>query len=573
MHCLPAHRGEEIADAAIDGAACRRVRSGGEPAPHAEGAAGLPVRSRAWVPGELTRAGSRARRPVVAPDLLGRHLAARLPDGDASAASASSRPRRMSPTTPRATRSAGRRRAQRVDVRAAGAPVRLPDLRHPPLPERRDGSRGHGAAVLLRAGRAAGGSRRRWRRAAGPTTPRALVPRAGAARAGARRGSGGSTAPICSVDGPSGSSPAIPSPIGISSATRRDRLIRRDVEHAVAVGRARVAVGDADAARLGRRAGFATVIVTALVCSFGRAGGRILVDHRARRLCRGLADGADVEARRPAGSCSPSPSRTRSRTAPARLAASPGVVHTWVGSVPATKFTIAMWFGQRELRSAGTPAPASCRPPRPCTAPRAWGTARRGSDAVAFCMSSRQICAGHVPPNTVILVRGGSIGICPSWNPTHTAADELRDRADEPRVVVVVVGAGLADLRPPDVRGGAGAVQHDVLQDVVGGGGDLRVDDLRRLGGRPATGSSRPGSTTDSTGTGAHAAAAGGERAVGARHLEGVRLVGSEHRAVDGEQRVGGLADIGAAPEPHLGGDPNDRVGAERPGSAARTRC
>ena len=37
-------------------------------------------------------------------------------------------------------------------------------------------------------------------------------------------------------------------------------------------------------------------------------------------------------------------------------------------------------------------------------------------------MKSRQICAGHVPPNTVMRVRGGSIGIDPSWKPTHTAA-------------------------------------------------------------------------------------------------------------------------------------------------------
>ena len=38
MHCLPAHRGEEVAIRGDRLAGVRRLRSGGEPPPHAEGA-------------------------------------------------------------------------------------------------------------------------------------------------------------------------------------------------------------------------------------------------------------------------------------------------------------------------------------------------------------------------------------------------------------------------------------------------------------------------------------------------------------------------------------------------------
>ena len=37
-------------------------------------------------------------------------------------------------------------------------------------------------------------------------------------------------------------------------------------------------------------------------------------------------------------------------------------------------------------------------------------------------MKRRQICAGHVPPNTVMRVKPPYIEICPCGNPTQTAA-------------------------------------------------------------------------------------------------------------------------------------------------------
>ena len=83
-------------------------------------------------------------------------------------------------------------------------------------------------------------------------------------------------------------------------------------------------------------------------------------------------------------------------------------------------------------------------------------------------MNNRQICAGQVPPKTVMRVLGGSIGIKPSWKPTQTAAVSWGIGADEPRVRMGVGGAGLADLRSSDDGRPARAEAHDLLQDVVG---------------------------------------------------------------------------------------------------------
>ena len=139
---------------------------------------------------------------------------------------------------------------------------------------------------------------------------------------------------------------------------------------------------------------------------------------------------------------------------------------------------------------------------------------------------------------------------------------QLGDGADEPRVVVVVVRAGLADLRTPDVGGGSRPVQHHVLQDVVGRSGNLRLDDL--LGCGSACHRIVPsGRDHRFDRHGIDAPASGRERAVGARHLQRVRLVGAEHGAVDRQQRSRRLAHRGAASHPHLLGGPNDRVGAE----------
>ena len=96
--------------------------------------------------------------------------------------------------------------------------------------------------------------------------------------------------------------------------------------------------------------------------------------------------------------------------------------------------------------------------------------------------------------------------------------DELGDGADEPRVVMAIVGAGLPDLWSADVRSGAGSVEDDVAQDVVGRRRDLRVDHLARLrGGLPQDVALRVGDADD--GHWVHALAPRREGAVRVGHL------------------------------------------------------
>ena len=106
---------------------------------------------------------------------------------------------------------------------------------------------------------------------------------------------------------------------------------------------------------------------------------------------------------------------------------------------------------------------------------------------------------------------------------------QLWHGADEPRVVVVVVGSGLPDLGTPDVGRRSGAVEDRVLQDPVCGRRDVGADDLLRARVRlPEEIAVRVGHRHDRQRV--DVTSTRRERPVRARHLERVRLVRAEDR-------------------------------------------
>ena len=190
-------------------------------------------------------------------------------------------------------------------------------------------------------------------------------------------------------------------------------------------------------------------------------------------------------------------------------------------------------------------------------------------------MKRRQICAGHVPPNTVMRVRGRLHRDLPLREPDPDRRGQLGHRTDEPGVRVGVGGAGLADLRAADVRG---ACRCRRARRPAGSrsatDGDLRIDDLLRAWGSPARGRSPFASVTLITGIGIDVLAAGRERPVGATPSRACSPRSSRApptgRARSGVSR---LADSRAAPHPHPRRGLDDGVRRRAARSAARTPC